>query len=75
MRLNNVTVQSAQNAPLVLPRACGCEVSSAEPAPVSQPAAEAPCNTCGGNLQRAAEATASERKPKRKLQDFLGAFV
>ncbi|MFL5344253.1 MAG: hypothetical protein ACJ8AT_05640 [Hyalangium sp.] len=75
MRLDNVTVQGAQSAPLVMPRVCVCGSGSTESSHVTQPAPGSPCAACGGSLPQAAEAAAAERPPKRKLQDFLGAFV
>ena len=75
MRLNNVTVQGAQSAPLTMPRVCVCGAVSAEPSHVTQPASGAICTACGGSLPQAAEAASPSRQPKRRLQDFLGAFV
>ncbi len=75
MRLNNVTVQGAQNAPLVMPRVCVCGADSTEPSHKTQPAPEPTCSVCGGSRPPAAEASSPGRKEKRKLQDFLSAFV
>lgn len=75
MRLNNVTVQGVQSAPLVMPRVCVCGSGSTESSHVTQQASGSTCPACGGSLPQAAEAAAPERQPKRKLQDFLGAFV
>jgi hypothetical protein len=76
MRLDNVTVQGAQSAPLVMPRVCVCGSGSPEPSHVTQSASGSTCAACGGSRpQAAAEASPPERHEKRKLQDFLSAFV
>lgn len=75
MRLDNVTVQGAQGAPLVMPRVCVCGSGSPEPSHVTQSASESTCAVCGGSRPQAAEASPPERHEKRKLQDFLSAFV
>ncbi len=75
MRLDNVTVQSGNGASLVLPRACECGKSSSEPSHVTPQGPVALCSACGGRRPQAVEAPRPERQGRRKLQDFLGAFV
>jgi hypothetical protein len=74
MRLNNVTVQGG-SAPLVMPRVCVCGASPTESSHKTQQAPVSTCSTCGGSHRQAAEASPPERQEKRKLQDFLSAFV
>jgi hypothetical protein len=75
MRLDNVTVQGEKSTPLVMPRVCVCADDSTEASRLSQPAAGPTCPECGGSRSQAAESAPSERQERRKLQDFLSAFV
>ena len=74
MRLNNVTVQGT-HAPLVMARGCVCVAAPAESSHKNSTEPVAPCPTCGGSRPEDSEASATERPEKRKLQDFLSAFV
>jgi hypothetical protein len=74
MRLNNVTVQGT-HAPLVMARGCVCVAAPAESSHKPQAEPTGACPTCGGSRPQASEASATERPEKRKLQDFLSAFV
>jgi hypothetical protein len=73
-RLEDMTVQSKE-ASLVLPAECVCGAGSNASARLAQPAVVPTCTQCGGSLLRLSEPAGPTRQERRRLQDFLSAFV
>lgn len=71
VRLDGVLVQGVDSASLVMAPVCVC---GADPSGSSR-LAQSSCAVCGGRLPQAPEAARPDAKERRRLQDFLNAFV
>ncbi len=73
MQLENLTMQGGTSVSLVPSHACVCQTGAAEPARQLPPSST--CSVCGGSRPQAPEAPRPARRERRKLEDFLSAFV
>jgi hypothetical protein len=74
MRLDDMTVQGKE-ASMVLPPECVCGAGSSISARLAQPAVVPTCPECGGSLLRLPVVSSKAPPERRRLQDFLSAFV